>query len=331
MSNRLQLFYFSTPDEYLGTSSRFSTFIRAVAPLADITLINDTRAIRRDLVNQFQLNEMTFQELIDSNKTGIAIGVCKESFFSYLPDLKNKGFKTVFDGQMFFYFNGEIDAIYSKMLDAEVYCSLAHLNGHDAIKHPCKTVVIEPRIDPNDFKPVFRNKIVKTIGKLNRPDFEKYPDNFGKHWQSCFDGCQFMVQAWNHSIARRFWDIHYDPKYWSLLETNTFQPVDFWNQCDFHYYTTHPVMRETYGLVIAESLMAGCITIIQEGHDLEHWNNFRGVYPVKNDLEAAKIVEKFSYLGTRQLESAKIACDIRATWPTIEQHGQKWLELFKSL
>lgn len=331
MSKRLQIAYFSSPDEYIGTSNRFTSFIDAVAPIADITLINENKATRRELVEKYALEEMTFKELLDSDKKGIAIGNCRESFFQFLPELKNKDFKTVFDGQMFFYFNGEIDAIYGGMLDACVYLSEAHLKGHQAENHPCKTVVISPRINPDDFKPVFRNRITPIIGKLNRPDFEKYPNRFGENWEELFPGCNFMVQAWNHNLSRRFWDIKYNPAKWTLLELNTFHSCDFWSQCDFHYYVSHPVMKETFGLVIAESLMSGCVTIIQRGHDLEHWEKYRGIYLVDNEKQASQIVKEFSYLGKFQYESAKISCDIRQKWPTIEQHGKQWLELIESL
>lgn len=98
-------------------------------------------------------------------------------------------------------------------------------------------------------------------GRHSRPGFEKFPPlpTMVRHFPPQATACR-ILGADNFLL-----DPDLVPPHWELLPFGALPVGEFLEGIDFFVYFTHPLLRETFGRVIAEAICAGKLVITDPG------------------------------------------------------------------
>ena len=101
------------------------------------------------------------------------------------------------------------------------------------------------------------------IGRLSRPDPDKFPDDFPSTYESLGlrPPVRFRVMGWSDDLARR-WSSHHFNHRWDLLPTASQPTVEFLHSLDLFVYDTSPRFSESWGRAVVEAMLCGVVPLV---------------------------------------------------------------------
>lgn len=233
---------------------------------------------------------------------GWAVALCNGAFFEkgIAGEMKRRGARIAWSNEMMWHFEGEITAVAGGLVDRLMYVSsMQRAALEPAYRKACGAPVEElsgelfwgeiPRrgatplpwvmagnwIDPAAFP--FRQRGtgehgVFTIGRLSRPDPDKFPDNFPVFYErlGLQDPVRFRVMGWSDALTERWCEHEFDRR-WELLPPASEPTTAFLDSLDVLVYGLSPRFRESWGRAVVEAMLSGVVPVVPGGggHHLE--------------------------------------------------------------
>lgn len=231
---------------------------------------------------------------------GWAVSLCNTEFLKsgVLFEARRRGLRVAWSSEMMWHFQGECAALALGLIDAVLYVSpeqrqrlepaYRHALGqrgaaarelHDPAaewgwlpaaggRAPVRWVTAGNYIDPAAFP--FRRRgrwraegRPFTIGRLSRPDPDKFPDDFPAAYESLGldDPVRFRVMGWSEDLARRWAGHRFDDR-WQLLPTAAMPAAEFLDGIDVLVYDTSPRFSESWGRAVVEAMLSGIVPLV---------------------------------------------------------------------
>jgi len=241
---------------------------------------------------------------------GWAVSLCNKEFLQNgaLFEVRRRGLRVAWSSEMMWHFDLECGALAIGLIDAVLYVSpvqrrrleplYRHALGYrgsaaNNIEAPeanegwlrsadgtrtVRWVTVGNYIDPQLFP--FRPRGAWkeegrpfTIGRLSRPDPDKFPDNFPTSYESLglIAPVRFCVMGWSEDLSRR-WQKHIFDSRWDLLATAAVPSAEFLNSLDVFVYDLSPRFSESWGRAVVEAMLCGAVPLIpgDKRHHLQH-------------------------------------------------------------
>jgi len=231
---------------------------------------------------------------------GWAVSLCNEEFFKggAVFEARRRGLKVAWSSEMMWHFPRECGALALGLIDAVLYVSpeqrrrlepaYRHALGHRGasartIDDPeagsgwlravdgrpaVRWVMAGNYVDPDAFP--FRRRggwreqgRPFTIGRLSRPDPDKFPDDFPEFYESLgLSGpVRFRVMGWSDDLARR-WPGHEFDDRWQLFPTAAVPAAEFLDGVDVFVYEVGPRFSESWGRAVVEAMLSGAVPVV---------------------------------------------------------------------
>jgi hypothetical protein len=231
---------------------------------------------------------------------GWAVSLCNAEFLKsgVLFEARRRGLRVAWSSEMMWHFHGECAALALGLIDAVLYVSpeqrrrlepayrhalglrgaAAHaIDDPDAPsgwlpaasgRRPVRWVTTGNFVDPDAF--LFRPRggwraegRPFTIGRLSRPDPDKFPDNFPATYEALdlAPPARFRVMGWSDALARR-WHGHRFDERWELLPTAAMPAEAFLDDLEVLVYDTGPRFSESWGRAVVEAMLCGVVPLV---------------------------------------------------------------------
>lgn len=231
---------------------------------------------------------------------GWAVSLCNGEFLKsgMLFEARRRGLRVAWSSEMMWHFERECAALALGLIDAVMYVSpeqrqllepaYRHALGHRGaesrvIQDPdaawgwlrgrdgraaVRWVTIGNFVDPEAF--AFRQRggwraegRPFTIGRLSRPDPDKFPDDFPATYEALGldPPVHFRVMGWSDDLARRWAGHRFDDR-WELLPTAAVPAAGFLDGLDLLVYDTSSRFSESWGRAVVEAMLSGVVPLV---------------------------------------------------------------------
>lgn len=231
---------------------------------------------------------------------GWAVSLCNQQFFrsGALFEARRRGLGIAWSSEMMWHFSGECAAVAMGLVDTVLYVSpvqrrrlepgyrhalgwrgtdLHRLDDPEAEhgwiltrngRPPVRWVTVGNFIDPSAFP--FRQRghwraegRPFTVGRLSRPDPDKFPDIFPMTYESLGlrAPVRFRVMGWSEDLARRWSGHHFDDR-WDLVPTAAVPAARFLDSLDLLVYDTSHRFCESWGRAVVEAMLTGAVPLV---------------------------------------------------------------------
>lgn len=231
---------------------------------------------------------------------GWAVSLCNEEFLKsgVIFEARRRGLRVAWSSEMMWHFPGECAALALGLIDAVLYVSAEqrrrlepaylHAMGRrgaaastlhdpeaadgwltaDRGRPPVRWVTAGNYVDPQAFP--FRQRggwraegRAFTIGRLSRPDPEKFPDDFPMSYESLGleQPVHFRIMGWSDELSRR-WTGHTFDGRWEILPTAALPTAAFLDGIDVLVYETSPRFSESWGRAVVEAMLTGAVPLV---------------------------------------------------------------------
>lgn len=301
----MNIYWFNWPSPIGGADTKFAHLLRLLRSDYKITVVpNDASYLQTEWTAELQSLGIAIKLMQELPETldGWAISLCNKFFFvnGMAAEMKRRGLRVVWSGEMMWHFSQEEKAIQSGLIDKILYVSdaqrVALEPGYQSFvdadsagegeepwfgclegkRRSLPWVNTGNYIDPELFPFVQRgNRPPSTpfaIGRLSRPDPTKFPDDFPKFYErlGLENPVKFRVMAWSDELTERWSEHHFDER-WELLPPASIPTVEFLHSLDLLVYNTSQRFQESWGRAVVESMLTGAVPILPkgQGHHLE--------------------------------------------------------------
>lgn len=245
-------------------------------------------------------------EDIPDGTGGWAISLCNGNFFKdgVLGICLKRKLRVIWSSEMMWHFTGELEAVRFGLIERVIYVSPAQrtalepgylraLSGKPEVPEPVaadfpaggedgtqgiltgpcgsvKWIMAGNYIDPRAFP--FRQRgsradgIPFTLGRVSRPDPDKFPDDFPLSYErlGLRDPARFRVLGWSSQMAERWPDHVYDGR-WELIPAGGEDVRTFLDSLDIMVYDLSPRLRESWGRAVVEAMLSGVVPLVPAG------------------------------------------------------------------
>ncbi len=199
---------------------------------------------------------------------GIALAICEVNFFTSgtAQEVKKRGLKLIFSNEMMWKFDGEAEAVAAGLIDKVLFVSEFQQENFKELYRNVPFSLVGNYIAPDDFEFVPRRNPVFTIGRLSRPDPDKYPEDFPVFYEELgFNDIRYRVMAWNDELRKKYsW--HRFGLQWDLLSPQKEATDKFLQSLDLFVYPLGHRFKESWGRSTVEAMLTGCIPFVPRGH-----------------------------------------------------------------
>lgn len=274
-TTRPRLYFFNWPSHVGGADTKLVHLLLLLRKHCLITVVpNDESRLREREWMKF-LDRLgvraTVLGRLGRELEGFAISLCNGRFFSdrIAHRAKEKGLKIIWSSEMMWHHPGELDAVREGIIDHVLYVSdfqkAALAPGYGALP----SSITGNYIDPREFPFAERRNATFTIGRLSRPAWEKYPEDFPVFYESlALPDTGFRVMAWSDELARKYGWHRWDER-WELLREREETQVAFLHSLDLFVYPLGHTFRESWGRSTVEAMLTGCVPLVPRGHQFE--------------------------------------------------------------
>jgi glycosyltransferase involved in cell wall biosynthesis len=186
-------------------------------------------------------------------------------------------------------------------------------------------------IDPELFPMRKRTTAAFTIGRLSRPDPDKFPENFPVFYEALgLSSCRYRVMAWSKALAQKYgW--HAFGTEWDLLGPTQESAHEFLSSLDLFVYPVGHRVVESWGRAVVEAMLTGCIPLVPASHNLENLLvHGEAGFVCRDFLEYQAYARELQEHPRRRAEMAR-HCRHHAVTKLCpaEVHRRTWMELFR--
>lgn len=304
---RTNLYWFNWPSHVGGADTKFVHLLPLLAEEFEIITVPNARHYLDQKEWVEYLNRLgvavALREELPERIDGWAVSLCNKAFFKegIAADMKRRGARIAWSNEMMWHFEGELSAVENGLVDRVMYVSAAqraalepayrNAAGAPGTGDEAEALCGEiPRgraaalpwvltgnwIDPAAFP--FRRRgaapaSLFSIGRLSRPDPDKFPDNFPRFYEGLGldEPLRFRVMGWSDRLAER-WSEHAFDSRWELLPPAAEEATRFLNSLDLFVYGLSPRFRESWGRAVVEAMLSGAVPLVPRGggHHLEN-------------------------------------------------------------
>ena len=266
------LYIFGTPGDVGGAATKISHLIRLLHQSFEITVVPSHVSFRKDKKVQRQLKTLgakyrMFNEL-PKKLTGVGLAICEPQFFSsgLALRVKERGLNIVWSNEMMWAFKREAESVKEGLIDRVLWVSEFQANAFSEMYRNVPFAFTGNYIDPDDFCWIDRRHPTFTIGRLSRPDPEKYPYDFPVFYEELLPfETHFRVMAWNEELSNQYKWHQFDPR-WTRHKANTIPTIDFLHSLDLFVYPLGHRIQESWGRSVVEAMLTGCVPLVPKGH-----------------------------------------------------------------
>jgi len=261
---------------------------------------------------------------------GTVLAVCEERFFvdGRIEALKERGLNIVWSNEMMFPFKGEESAVRASLIDRVLFVSDFQENAFSSIYQDIQSYQTGNFVDPNDFGWKDRKNKVFSIGRLSRPDYDKFPINFPVFYEEFgLVDIQYRIMAWNEQLSKHFKWHSFGPQ-WDLLSPNQESAKDFLYSIDLFVYPLGHKVKESWGRAVVESMLAGTVVVVPKEHQfhkfIEHGNTGFLCHSYGEWREVVR--ELYKNFNLRKKVSKQASDYARDVLCVPEVHRKKWIQ-----
>jgi hypothetical protein len=274
--SKTKIFIFGWPSFLGGADTKLHHLLLLLHNHCNFTIIPNL---------SYQLHQRTWTDLMDrlgiryclleelpSRLEGIALAFSNQQFFrqGIARRVKEKGLKVFWSPEMMWHFEDENNAIRDGIIDCILYASEFQRDalslGFDGIPG----TITGNYIDPEHFPFVQRDPRRMAIGRLSRPDPDKFPEDFPVFYE-CLDlpNVRFRVMAWSRELRVKYCWHRFDNR-WDLLREHQEPQAQFLQSLDLFVYPLGHKFQESWGRSTVEAMLTGCIPLVPQGHFFEN-------------------------------------------------------------
>jgi len=328
------LFIFGVPGKLGGAATKIRDLMRMLFKDYDLSCMVASVGFQKDAEVKRFLDGLgipcRLRNELPSASDGIALGICELDFFTSgtARRIKESGLKLVWSNEMMWEFKGEAEAVKDGLIDRVLFLSEIQQQAFAKLYEGVDQVIIRNHITPEDFPFVERSNPTFTIGRLSRPDPVKFPTNFPVFYEELgLDDVKFRVQAWNKEMEKKFSWHRFDAR-WELLPPNKIPAAKFLQSLDLFVYPLGHEFVESWGRVVAEAMLTGCVPIVPAGHQFH--NVFRHgehgfICKTFSDYQDA-VLELHDHASLRREMGRKAADYARHDLFDHAKHKQMWID-----
>lgn len=210
---------------------------------------------------------------LDLDREAVVLAVCEKAFFSSgaAARIKDRGTRIVWSNEMMWPFDGEADAVNAGVVDRVLLVSQHQKEAFANIYNEVESCLTGNFVSPERFPFRVRENPIFTIGRLSRPDPDKYPANFPVFYEALgLTEARFRVMAWDEKLKKRYaW--HKFGRSWEVLPANREEANAFLGSLDLFVYPLGHKVKESWGRAVVEAMLTGCVPVVPKGHN---FNNF---------------------------------------------------------
>jgi Glycosyl transferases group 1 len=272
----MRLYIFGVPGKMGGAATKIRHLIYLLKDDFEITVVLNR-------VSWFKVSEVTgflkkqgvrFCLLKDLPKelNGVALAICELDFFTTggAREVKRRGLRLVFSNEMMWEFKGEADAVRAGLIDKVLFVSDFQAATFAELYRGIPSAIPGNYVAPEDFEFVERRNATFTIGRLSRPDPDKYPEDFPVFYEELgLSEVKYRVMAWDDNLRRKYsW--HRFGAEWELLGPQKEDTENFLHSLDLFVYPLGHLFKESWGRSTVEAMLTGCVPLVPAGHQFHN-------------------------------------------------------------
>jgi len=306
------LYFFNWPSPVGGADTKFAHLLPLLCEEAEVTVVpNDARRLAEPGWREWMASlgiKVCLLEQLPERLEGWAVSLCNAAFFGsgLWNEARRRGLKIAWSSEMMWHFRAELGAVLFGWVDLILYVSPVQRAALEpGYRQALAGGVTPPEpaslTDPDACAGVLRtgngrtlrwampgNYIAParfpfqrrgaggrpfTIGRLSRPDPDKFPDDFPASYErlGLKEPCRFRVMAWSERLQERWAEHEFDHR-WELLPQAAEPAVDFLHSLDVLVYEVSPRFSESWGRAVVEAMLTGAVPLVPAGerHHLRH-------------------------------------------------------------
>lgn len=327
------LYIFGVPGKVGGAATKIRHLIYLLKDVYTITVVlNHVSWMKCKDVTRFldsQNAKYCLMRDLPTKTDAKALVICELDFFKSgrARQLKSRGMKVIFSNEMMWLFEGEEAAVKEGLVDKVLFVSDFQACSFAAIYSGVPSAIPGNYVAPEDFSFVERTNARFTLGRLSRPDMDKYPEDFPVFYEEFgIRDARFRVMAWDEKLARKYrWHRFSDA--WDLLPAGKEDTERFLQSLDLFVYPLGHRVKESWGRSTVEAMLTGCIPLVPIGHQF---------HCLIEPGEAGYLCDSFESFRNRVLElhddhalrrrmSRNCAEHARAALCNADQHREVWM------
>lgn len=273
---RQKLFIVGIPGKVGGAATKIRHLIYLLKDEYDLTVVlnhvswlKDQHVIR--FLKQQEVRHCLLKDLPEQ-LAGIALVICEVDFFitGAAQAVKRRGLKLVFSNEMMWEFKGEADAVKAGLIDKVLFVSDFQAARFAGLYHGVPSAIPGNYVAPEDFGFKERRHPTFTLGRLSRPDPDKYPEDFPVFYEELgLKDVKYRVMAWDDRLRRKFLWHRFGPE-WDLLAPQREDTEKFLHSLDLFVYPLGHLFKESWGRSTVEAMLTGCIPLVPAGHQFHN-------------------------------------------------------------
>jgi glycosyltransferase involved in cell wall biosynthesis len=333
-SNRPNLFIFGWPSFVGGADTKLAHLLLLLHQHFLITVVpNENRHLHNATwTKSFDKRGIKYAmlERLPPKLNGFGLSMCNDCFFvqRIAHRAKERGLKIIWSSEMMWHHQGELDAVKEGIIDRVLYTSEFQKGCLGPGYGNLPSNITGNYIDPSLFPFKKRQNVTFTIGRLSRPAWEKYPEDFPVFYEALkLPEIRFRVMAWNHHLKNKYRWHSFDHR-WDLLKEEQESQVEFLQSLDLFVYPLGHTFRESWGRSTVEAMLTGSVPLVPVGHQFHNLIMHGESGFICNDFEDYRHYAHLLYddyaLKTRMAQQCHEHAAARLC--NKEEHLKVWLE-----
>jgi hypothetical protein len=270
------LYICGVPGKIGGASTKIRHLVYLLKDVFKLTVVlNDPFWLKNKDVTCFldrlKVSYCLYKDVKD-NLNGLALVICEPDIFisGRAKMLKDRGLKLIFSNEMMWEFKGEAEAVKAGLIDKVHFVSDFQAAKFAELYQNIPSAIPGNYVAAEDFDFKERANATFTIGRLSRPDPDKYPEDFPVFYEALgLKDVKYRVMAWNDKLKKKYSWHRFGPE-WQLLGPEKENTEKFLQTLDLFVYPLGHHFKESWGRSTVEAMLTGCIPIVPAGHQFHN-------------------------------------------------------------
>jgi len=334
MSNLPNLFLFGVPGKLGGAATKVAHLIKLLHRDFRITVVLPAIGLGKDkdvkqLTEPYGVRCLLPKEL-PKQLEGVGLAICELHFFTSgtAREAKARGLKLVWSNEMMWAFKGEADAVKEGLIDRVLFVSEFQAKAFADIYRDVPSFMTGNYIDPDDYAWRERTNPTFTLGRLSRPDTQKYPLDFPVFYEELgLNEARYRVMAWNQDLQKQYRWHRFGPE-WELLSEKKESAPKFLYSLDVFLYPLGHRIKESWGRAVVEAMLTGCVPVVPTAHQFHKLmvHGESGFICTEYREWKATVRELYENYPFRKKISRQCAEHAREHLCNPEEHRARWIE-----
>ncbi len=270
-----KVYFFGIPGRIGGAATKIRDLLMLLKDSLDICVVLNSRAEldlpdARSSIDAAGV-ELAFEEDLPNKMDGVALVICQTDLFTSgrAQRIKERGLKLFLSNEMMWPFTGEEEAVKAGLIDRVLFVSKLQSGAFSELYHDIPSFETGNYVDARRFKFVERQREDIVVGRLSRPDPDKYSEDFPTFYEALkLPRAKYHVMAWSDALHKKYcW--HEFGDQWALFGAGVIPTDVFLQRLDLFVYTLGPLVKESWGRSVVEAMLTGAIPLVPTGHNFD--------------------------------------------------------------